>query len=430
MKHVVILLLLILPLIINTQNSLSNLSNSIVVVGIYDRTDCGLVDDLTRDFSEDNESAEAVMDKTGISELGTGFVFEDGNDKYIVTCKHVLYKSGRIVAFDLDYNTYELEIVGSDMPYDIVVLKFKQKVDGMNFKAIPFAHAFEVSQESSIQHIGFWKIDGTPNIISGHILANTIGKKSSYLMTGIGYFESSAFIPGGFSGGPVINEKGKVVGVNTARNKQGTSYALKGNIVHRLVKDIIKYGKVRRIFNGIEFSQDFANGPIVIQAVIANTPASKKYDDLIDMELIGINGQVVNSIFDVLQIMEKIRYGKSIVFELENGKKVSIKSEYLDETNLEKIVEHCLSLYCYPEFSQAEQNNDLVVVVEQGIKNIIKTAGISGNKVYCLNNLAELGIIIRMFAPYGLIELGKDDSHIYVKEIKFSKDISKRILYY
>jgi len=430
MRKILVLSFSFLAIILHSQDMTSCLSESILVIGNYNRAECGLVTDSTRDITDDNKSAEAVMDKTGITELGTGFVYESDHKKYIITCEHVLYKSERIVAFDKEFKEYELELVGSDMPFDLAVLQFKDQKEASYFKGLTFANSSTLNKDAKVEHIGFWTIDGEANYKTANVLSTESGRAQSLPLTEMGYFESKIYVPGGFSGGPVIDTTGNVIGMSTARNSQGTSYSLKSKIIKRLVEDIIKYGKVRRIFTGIKFGQEVNNGAVTVNGIIKNTPAYRRYKDLIHKEIVSINSHPVKSIFDALLIMEEIKPDMTITFGLKTGSDVIFKSELLDYTNLVKIVYDCLSIYCDPQFINIEENNDIVVFTDKEKTQIIKTAGLSGNKVYCLTNLAQLGVIIRLFSLQGSIEFGTDDSHIYINEIKLSDNKMRRILYY
>jgi len=218
--------------------------------------------------------------------------------------------------------------------------------------------------------------------------------------------------------------------MNTARNRKGTSYSLDSKILKRLVKDIIEDGKVTRAFTGIEFAQDNLTSQIYINDIIKNTPASKRYKDLIGKKVDKINGHSVSNIYKALQILDEVQHTDVIRIGLKNGNEISIKSGSLGDKNLVKIATHAISQYAYSNLKRLELTDNLVFVREEGQKFIIRTAGIEGDKVYCLSNLAQLGIIIRMFAPLGYFELGKDDSHVFIKEIKFSQNGNKRLLYY
>jgi len=429
MKARIILSLLMLSGVLSASNSLSFLDRSILTIGIFDHSSCGVITEHSRSSFDDREVAEAVMDKTGISELGTGFVYEVNGEKYVITCEHVLFKAGRIVGFDAQFSKYELELVGSDMQYDIVVLKFRDKNIANKFNGLKLAQTFSQEEEAIISHIGFWTSAGNQNIKEGKILCKTNDLQSLHIAN-MGYFESSAYIPGGYSGGPVLNQEGELIGMNTARNKQGTSYALNVTILKNLIGDIIVNRKVNRVFTGIEFAQETNTGEIFINSIIEDSPASKISSELLGVALANINEQPVSNIYSVFHIMENIKPSEPISITLANGKKLSIDSERLDAENLAKIANHALSQYLYPEMKRLELEDDLTVVIENGQKHVIKTAGLGGNKIYCLNNQAQLGIIIRMYSLYGLIEIGKDDAHVYIDEIKFSKENNKRILYY
>lgn len=413
----------------NTQDVVAEFHSSILTIGTYDRSECGIVTDKTRDISDDMEAAEAVMDKTGISELGTGFIYTYNGVQYIITCEHVLYKAGRIVGFDARYNEYELELVGSDMQYDIGVLKFKNKVDSENFNGLEFQCEAPDAEDTTFTHVGFWKADGYPNIKRGKTIHRQKGDFQNNHIIGLGHLESTAYIPGGFSGGPVMNIQGLVLGMNTARDKKGTSYALRAQILRRLVHDIIDDRKVNRAFSGLEFAQVSDENNVFINSIIENSPAASKFEELIDQEVVSINGQQVATIYDVLNLMEEINPNEMFSVGLGNKKEIILVPENLNEQNLIKIANHTFDQYCADRISYQEEVDQIVVTIEAK-KYTIKTAGISGNKVFCLNKLAQLGIIIRKYSLQGHIELGKDDSHIYIEEIKFSENMKKRILYY
>ncbi len=431
MKKILVLSLSILPLIINAQYPPVCTNTSTLTIVTYDPGDCGVVSDETRDIPDIEDLVEA-MDSTGAYELGTGFIYEYNHKKYVITCGHVLYKAGRIIAFDSSYERkYELKLVGTDMFFDIAVLEFVCQDDTELFEGFIFDDS--ESNDKAIQSLGYWKWNGELSIEEGQILPqNTQGKQSELSLPEMGYIESDARTAGGFSGGPIINTKGQVVGMNNAVNtKEKTSYALGSRTVERLVHDIIDHGKIQRIFLGIEFAQAVDRGPVIINKIINKTPAAKRYEDLINREVTSINGQSVSSIYDVLMIMEEAETDKMIILGLANGHEIPVQSEPLDEHNLEKIADHAVRKYGQPQHAKIKIGEDNILrVVAKREQYIVKTAGIGEAKVYCLNSQAQLGLITRMFALHGYIELGKDDSHIYIEEIKFSEDKNKRILYY
>lgn len=193
---------------------------------------------------------------------GTGFfVGQDDESAYIMTNNHVTEKSLQVpipglikinVAVTGSPFPYQAEIVGSDSMADISILKIK-KFEGEQFQVVNWA------EEGSY-------VEGTPVIAIGHGLGqwwtSTTGRISYSQRTNVQQFTSmiqhDAVINQGNSGGPLFNNEGEVVGVNsimlspgtasgTPANWSGISFAIEGWQAQRSMNQIMDTGEVKYI---------------------------------------------------------------------------------------------------------------------------------------------------------------------------------------
>jgi len=408
-------------------------SKSVLTIVTQEPDKCGRITDTSRDTptpTPDINDLEEVMDNTKAYELGTGMVYKYKGKKYVITSEHVLYKARKIIGFDSNYSEYKLRLVGTDMFYDVAVLEFVCSDDEVRFKSISFGAS--ETKNSEVRSIGYWKWNGEPSIQPGNIIDCV--DLTDLHFTEMGYIKSDAQTAGGFSGGPLLNKKGKVIGMNTSINRiNKTSYALKSEVLEKLVHNIIENdGSIIRAYCGLRFSQDEIYGAVKIDEIIDDSPAAKHHKKLKGKYIKSINDVSVYSIYDVLMRIEDIKAEDRITIGLENGNKISFITNRLDEKSLENITRHVLEKH-YKDSNKrtkVEIDKGEIVVTHNRRKDIIKTAGIEEDRIYCLNKPEQLGILIRVFGLHGYIELGKDEAHLYIKKIKFSKDNDKRVLYY
>lgn len=181
---------------------------------------------------------------------GTGFVFDP--DGFILTNHHVIDGARDIhVAFP---NGRELraEIVGTDPPTDVAVLRVKEK--GLSF--VPLG-------DSDRARVGDWVIAignpfGLAHTVSAGIISAKGRTRDDVQLPGdaSGYYnfiQTDASINPGNSGGPLIDMTGKVVGMNTAIRQQANSigFAIPINMIKELLPHLRTKGRVERSAIGV-----------------------------------------------------------------------------------------------------------------------------------------------------------------------------------
>lgn len=140
---------------------------------------------------------------------GTGFVVSDKN--IIVTNRHVINGSNRVVVKGHEIPKQIVDVIYTDVMNDIAFLNF----DSRGGDPVRFSDQEVVSGESivAIGHPLGLEFTATQGIIS----------KEKRMFNNVDYIQVDAAINPGNSGGPLINEKGEIIGVNTFIYRDGES---------------------------------------------------------------------------------------------------------------------------------------------------------------------------------------------------------------
>lgn len=178
--------------------------------------------------------------------LGTGFVIRE--DGLILTNNHVIEGADKIqVSFkDEKDKPYEATVVGRDQSTDIALIKINRK------KPFP---VLKLGTSSDVQ-VGEWVAAfGNPY---GHSYTLTVGVVSALgreidELNRFPFIQTDASINQGNSGGPLVNTRGEVIGVNSAidARAQGIGFAIPIDNVKSILKELEDTGRVRRSFLGI-----------------------------------------------------------------------------------------------------------------------------------------------------------------------------------
>lgn len=183
--------------------------------------------------------------------VGTGFIV-DANG-YILTNSHVV-SDGQATDVNVLFNdgsTTQGKVLWHDAQLDLAMVKVdKQGLvpaelgDSDNVRigdiAIAIGNPLGLEFQKSV----------TQGIISG--LDRSIKTGKSNTMTGL--MQTDASINPGNSGGPLLNEKGQVIGINTAKASQaeGLGFAIPINIAKRIVEEVIEKGTFEKVKLGIK----------------------------------------------------------------------------------------------------------------------------------------------------------------------------------
>ena len=259
--------------------------------------------------------------------LGSGaFVSADG---YIVTNNHVVENADEISVVLFDGRELDAEVIGTDPFSDLAVLR----AEGDDFPFVGFG-------DSDALRVGQWVLAfGSPlsadlsNTVTSGIISS-LGRFSGAVdprgrQTISNYIQTDAAVNPGNSGGPLVNLRGEIVGINSAiatrtGTYNGISFAIPSSIVRSTIEQIIDSGVVERGYLGISFGSpsaslrrlnDVGPGAALIRDISpdadGDTPAADaglRVDDLIT----GIDGVMLTDNRQIVSLISNKRPGDTV----------------------------------------------------------------------------------------------------------------------
>lgn len=257
--------------------------------------------------------------------VGSGFIVSPKG--YILTNEHVVEGSSRIIIGLQSGEKYRGRVVGIDEETDVAVLKIDAPRD------LP---SVTLGDSNSAQ-VGDWVLAiGSPFGLDQTVTAGIISKKereSPYFSNFQRFLQTDAAINRGNSGGPLVNMRGEVIGINSqiatsTGDYNGIGFALPATEASFVYQQIVSSGKVRRGYLGVtlesvkdEFARVYglpqAKGAIVmdVQETVNGvaTPAAKAGMQRLDI-VTDFNGQPVASAQDLIQKVAATPVGSSTAF--------------------------------------------------------------------------------------------------------------------
>jgi serine protease Do len=274
------------------------------------------------------------MPKRG-PEVGSGSGFIITANGYILTNNHVVAntkKNGIKVQLS-DTREFKAKLIGTDKYTDLAVIK----IDADNLPVAALGNSDDVEVGHIVFAIGAplgLKSTMTEGIVSA--LGRNIGIINDQSGYGIeNFIQTDAAVNPGNSGGPLVNIDGEVVGINTAiattnARYQGYSFAIPVNLAKRVATDIIKYGKFRRGFLGVQIKDvdavyakaaglDKAKG-VWVESVTKDAAGDKA--GLEDGDIIlSVDGKEVNSMQALQTAIASKHPGEVVALQIWRNKK-------------------------------------------------------------------------------------------------------------
>jgi len=219
----------------------------------HNQRDAALLDSYSQTIIEVAELASASVLKLDVEHKGrrggsgSGFIFTP--DGLVLTNSHVVRGASRVTASLPDGQRFVANLVGEDEASDIGVVRIEA----------PAPHALKLGDSKQLRvgqiavaignPLGF-ECSVTAGVVSA--LGRSLRSESGRLIDDV--IQTDAALNPGNSGGPLVNSRAEVIGVNTAaiRPAQGICFAIAINAAIFVAGKLLKDGYIRRAYIGVE----------------------------------------------------------------------------------------------------------------------------------------------------------------------------------
>ena len=285
------------------------------------------------------------MDPVPVEGAGSGFLIDPRG--YILTNNHVVEGAQTIEVVLGDQSRYPAKFIGADQRNDVALVKIDPKGKTLPVLQLGDSNAIQVGQKVlAIGNPFGFQSTLTTGVISA--LGRTVQtSQTTFIDEAI---QTDAAINRGNSGGPLINSRGEVIGINSAiytptGTTAGIGFAIPINTAKRIAHDLITDGRVHQAFLGIQsypvggyLSQALdlpVTDGLLVQTVTRGGPAANSgirggdQVALLGMQrlyiggdvIVAIDGQKVASPLDVNLVLNKKRPGDNVTVTLYRGGK-------------------------------------------------------------------------------------------------------------
>lgn len=283
------------------------------------------------------------------SKLFTGSGVYLGKDSLVVTCNHMVDFDDidRIrVYFRNNSNSYKAEILGKDELNDLALLKVEN---------IPVKMDTVIWADINKTHVGQFVIAlGEPKGLANTITFGVIGNIDRELESKEinPYIQSDVYITNGNSGGPLVNMKGEIVGINN-KSALNMTFTIPAYVVKKSISEMEK-GDLKKPSLGITtvnmfdsykdfYSNDSLSGIIFVDYdyYYAGNKKMQCNDIILSINDINLDKDLENPLQYFKRVVNKSKIGSKVELTLLRlGKKVKVKIPVLEKPKEDKLEEY------------------------------------------------------------------------------------------
>ncbi|HEX5603381.1 MAG TPA: trypsin-like peptidase domain-containing protein [Pyrinomonadaceae bacterium] len=270
-----------------------------------------------------------------ISGTGSGFVFTP--DGFILTNSHVVHGASKIDVTLMDGRRFQAQLIGDDTDTDLAVIRIT--APNLVPAELGDSHSIRVGQlVIAIGNPFGFQYTVTAGVVSA--LGRSLRAQSGRLMDGV--IQTDAALNPGNSGGPLVNSRGEVIGVNTAMilPAQGICFATSIDTAKFVAGRLIRDGKISRSYIGlagqnvpiprriVRFYQLPVESGVLVVSFETNgeTSAAKEAGLLAGDLVVEFDGVPIRGIDDLHRLLTDERIGKHVPVTVIRGvQKLSIE---------------------------------------------------------------------------------------------------------
>jgi serine protease Do len=322
--------------------------------------------------------------------VGSGAIIS--KDGYVITNHHVAGHGARLVCTLWNREELEAELVGTDPLTDIAVLRLKP-AKPREFVPAVFADSARLRVGDSVLAMGSpmaLSQSVTLGIVSNveMVMPRMFGLLGRFQLDGedvgalIRWIAHDAAIYPGNSGGPLVDLRGEIVGINEIQF--GLSGAIPANLARNVANEIIAHGQVRRSWLGLDVQPRFKHGKadrgVVVSGIIGDSPAAKAGlqpgDLLLRLGDTPTNVRYDEEMPDFMRLVTSLPIGQEVTaLVLRDGKETAFRLQpvergelYSKEQELKPwgLTVRNLSFLAAKEMKRPSQSGVLVTSVRPG----------------------------------------------------------------
>ncbi|MBI2361692.1 MAG: trypsin-like peptidase domain-containing protein [Deltaproteobacteria bacterium] len=245
------------------------------------------------------------------SSRGSGFIIHP--EGYILTANHVV-EGGKEVEIRLaDRQRFRGQVIGADPEVDIALVKTKSPRE---LPALALGNADNARVGDLVGSLGY------PFGAESSLSLGIISRRGRTFNAGFDFIQTNAGASAGWSGGPLVNVRGHVVGMITMASERGNmGFAVPINVIKGMIPRLLRGEKIVWGWLGVRVSELSVEGAevirlspvrgVLVSAVLPGQPAEKSGIHSHDV-ILAVNGTRVDNPRELIRIIAGIEAGKEV----------------------------------------------------------------------------------------------------------------------